>query len=139
MSNNKYIKKEEQKFSQKKRKRFRFPKREGRSASSQNLVQIMNGEFLTKEFFINNMAYIFFVFLLLIVILWKGYYVNQLNADIRKMEETLGQISADYVEAKAKLEEETRRTMLIEKLEPLGLVETINPTKVIRKSNSNKK
>lgn len=139
MSNNKYIEKEEQKFSKKKRKRMSFPKKEGRSTSSQNLVQIMNGEFLTKEFFINNLAYIFFVFLLLVVILWKGYYVNQLNSDIRKMEETLGQISADFVEAKAKLEEETRRTILIEKLKPLGLVETINPTKVIRKSNSKKK
>jgi hypothetical protein len=39
---------------------------------------------------------------------------------------------ADYVEAKARLEEETRRYRLVEKLEPKGLKETTNETKVIR-------
>jgi len=63
----------------------------------------------------------------------KGYYVNQLATDIRKTEEEVGQLTADYVEAKARLEEETRRTELIEILSPIGLRETVNPTKVIRK------
>ena len=63
----------------------------------------------------------------------NGYYVNQLSQDISNTEEELGEITADYVETKAKLEEETRRTQLIEKLNPLGLKETINPTKVIRR------
>jgi hypothetical protein len=41
-------------------------------------------------------------------------------------------MSANYVEVKAKLEEETRRSKLRERLEPRGLHETVNPTKVIR-------
>lgn len=101
--------------------------------TSQTFVQILNGDFLTKEFVVNNLGYIFFVMLLLILMVSKGYYVNQLASNIHKTEEEVGQLTADYVEAKARLEEETQRTQLIEKLEPLGLRETVNPTKVIRK------
>jgi hypothetical protein len=40
--------------------------------------------------------------------------------------------TAEYVEAKAKLEEETKRSELVDKLGPRGLKETTNPAKVIR-------
>jgi hypothetical protein len=102
---------------------------------SQSLVQIMNGDFLSKDFVMNNLNYIFFVIFLMILIVSKGYYVHQLANDISKEEKSVGDITADYVETKAKLEELTRRTQMIEKLKPLGLKETINPTKVIRIKN----
>jgi cell division protein FtsL len=116
-----------------KRSRFRIGIKVPKTKTSQNFVQLMNGDFLTREFVLNNLGYIFFIFFLLILMVSKGYYVNQLATDIKKTEEELGQMNADYVEAKAKLEEETRRTQLIEKLAPLGLKETVNPTKVVRK------
>lgn len=92
----------------------------------------MNGDFLTRRFFVNNLSYIFFVVFLLILLVTKGYYVNHLANDIAKTEKKVGDMMADYVEKKAALEEMTRRTELIEQLRPLGLKETINPTKVIR-------
>ena len=112
-------------------------KKKGRFAAasrkqSQSLVQIMNGDFLTRDFVMNNLNYIFFVIFLMILTVSKGYYVNQLSNDIAKEEKAVGGMTADYVETKAKLEELTRRTQMIEKLKPLGLRETINPTKVIR-------
>jgi cell division protein FtsL len=120
--------------SQKGKKKSKRKKRTSKATkqTSQTLVQIMNGDFLTKEFVVKNLAYIFFVMFLLILMVSKGYYVNQLSTDIRKTEEKVGQLTADYVESKARLEEETRRTVLIEKLSPIGLRETVNPTKVIR-------
>ncbi|RYM32425.1 hypothetical protein ERX46_14200 [Brumimicrobium glaciale] len=114
----------------KKKKKSRFAA--ASKKQSQSLVQIMNGDFLTKDFVMNNFNYIFFVIFLMILTVSKGYYVNQLSNDIAKEEKAVGDITADYVETKAKLEELTRRTKMIEKLKPLGLKETINPTKVIR-------
>lgn len=119
------------------KKKSRFA--EASKKQSQSLVQIMNGDFLTKDFVLNNMGYIFFVIFLMILMVSKGYYVNQLSNDIAKEEKAVGDITADYVETKAKLEEMTRRTQMIEKLEPLGLKETINPTKVIRIKNDKEK
>lgn len=133
MNGNEYIENKEdpKKKKRSKKKRFKFGNKTKKP--SKTVIQIMNGDFMTKAFFLKNLAYIFFFMFLLILVVSKGYYVNQLASDIHKTEEELGQMTADYVEAKAKLEEETRRTQLVEKLSPLGLRETVNPTKVIRK------
>ncbi len=135
MSDNTFIPKDEQqkKAAAKAKKKGRFKFARPKVKASDSMVQIMNGDFLTKEFALNNLGYIFFVMFLLILLVSKGYYVNQLATDINKTEEELGQLTADYIELKAKLEEETKRTKLIEKLESTGLKETVNPTKVIRK------
>lgn len=96
------------------------------------LVQILNGDFLSKEFMVNNLNFIFFLILLLLLVVAKGYYGKQLSADVQNTQKELDIISAEYFEAKAKLEEDTRRHVLVEKLESTGLKETVNPTKVIR-------
>jgi cell division protein FtsL len=103
-------------------------KRKGPSA----FTQILNGDFLTREFVLNNLSFIFFIMFLLLLLVGKGYYGKELSQDINKTQKELDEMTADYVEAKAKLEEETRRYRLVEKLEPKGLKETTNQTKVIR-------
>ena len=95
-------------------------------------VQILNGDFLTKEFILNNLNFLFFLMLLLLLIIGKGYYGKQLSNDVVQTRKELNEVTSDYFEAKARLEEETRRTELSKALEPIGLKETVNPTKVIR-------
>lgn len=107
-------------------------KKKSQKSGSGSLAKILNGDFMTKEFFLNNLNFIFFLFMLLLLVLGKGYYGKELSQDIIKTQKELDEATSDYVEAKAKLEEETRRYKLREKLEPKGLKETINETKVIR-------
>jgi hypothetical protein len=95
-------------------------------------VQILNGEFLAKDYILNNLTYIFFFIFMMIMLVAKGYYGKQLNNDINTSQKTLDATTAEFVEAKAKLEEETRRGYLVEQLGPMGLKETVNPAKVIR-------
>ena len=96
------------------------------------LTQILNGEFLTKSFVLNNLPYIFFILLLLIVFVAKGYYVKQLSDEIKINETELNQNAAEYIEAKTKLEGETKRYKLVENLQERELKESLNATKVIR-------
>jgi hypothetical protein len=96
------------------------------------LTQILNGDFLAKDFVLNNLNYVFFFLFMLIMLITKGYYGKQLAKDIDTAQKELDASSAEYVEAKAKLEEETKRSELVEKLSPRGVKETVNPTKVIR-------
>ncbi|MGB0933263.1 MAG: FtsL-like putative cell division protein [Lishizhenia sp.] len=100
--------------------------------TSKTLAQIVNGDFLKRDFVLNNLTYIFFVIFLLIILVGKGYYVSQLAKNIESREKEVNQMTSDYVEAKAKLEEQTRREKLVEQLSPKGLKETLKPTKVIR-------
>lgn len=111
------------------------PKKEKKVSAKKTtraFTQILNGEFLTKEFVLNNLSYIFFVIFLLLLVVAKGYYGKQLAKDVDVTQHDLDEATAEYVEAKAKLEEITRRQVLVQKLEPKGLKETVNPTKVIR-------
>jgi hypothetical protein len=130
MSGNEYIDKEKLEALKPKEepKVKTLKKRKGPSA----FTQILNGDFLTREFVLNNLSFIFFIMFLLLLLVGKGYYGKELSQDINRTQKDLDEMTADYVEAKARLEEETRRYRLVEKLEPKGLKETTNETKVIR-------
>lgn len=95
-------------------------------------VQILNGDFLTKEFMLGNLTFIFFVMFLLLLTVWKGYYGKKLSDDVNKTQNELNELTSDHFEAKTRLEEETQRVKLVDELAPQGLKETVNPTKVIR-------
>ena len=96
------------------------------------LVQILNGDIFSKEFIVANLNFIFFVIFLLLLVVAKGYYGKQLVTDIAKEQNELDEMTSDFVEAKARLEENTRRIKLVKELESTGLKETENPTKVIK-------
>ena len=107
-------------------------KSEKSTSKASAFTQILNGDFLTKEFVLNNLNYIFFIMFLLILLVAKGYYGKQVNKDLDNAQKELDQNAAEYIEAKARLELRTRRYKLAEKLESREIKETKNATKVIR-------
>jgi cell division protein FtsL len=96
------------------------------------IVQILNGEILTRDIVLNNLSFVFFVLLLLLLLVAKGYYGKQLQKNIVDLQAEVDAKTAEYVEGKAKLEESTSRYKLVEKLKNRGLKETTNPAIVIR-------
>ena len=112
-------------------------KSEKSTSKASAFTQILNGDFLTKEFVLNNLNYIFFIMFLLILLVAKGYYGKQVNKDLDNAQRELDQNAAEYIEAKARLELRTRRYKLAEKLETREIKETKNATKVIRLKRKN--
>jgi ABC-type transport system involved in cytochrome bd biosynthesis fused ATPase/permease subunit len=112
------------------------PKPEKAPSKGSAFSQILNGDFLTKEFVLNNLNYIFFIMLLLILVVAKGYYGKQVNKDLDNAQRELDQNTAEFIEAKARLELRTRRYKLAEKLAEKEIKETKNATKVIRLKKS---
>ena len=114
-------------------------RQEGASKASSNgktktsaFSQILNGEFLTKDFVLNNLNYIFFLFLLLMLLVAKGYYVKQVIDETNESQIELDQNTADYIEAKTTIEAITERKLLVGKLQQRELIESQKATKVIR-------
>jgi hypothetical protein len=107
-------------------------KKDSRATKSSALTQILNGDFLTREFVLNNLNFIFYIIFLLLLVVGKGYYGKQLSDDINSAQQEVDQNAAEFIESKAKLETVTRRYKLVEKLEKRQLKETQNATKVIR-------
>ncbi len=95
-------------------------------------TQILNGEFLTKSFVLDNLNFIFFIMFLLLLLVSKGYYGKQINKDIDTAQRNLDQHAAEFIEARAELELETRRFKIAEQLADRELKETKNATKIIR-------
>lgn len=96
------------------------------------MIDIISGDFLLKDFFMKNIPFIVFIAFLGLILVSKGYYAKQLNKGIIQTQQQLDAVTTDYVELKAKLEEETMRSNLLEKLQEEGLIETTDPVKVIR-------
>jgi hypothetical protein len=96
------------------------------------LVQVLNGDILTRDFVLNNLTFIFFILFLLLLVVGKGYYGKQLTKDIDTLQTEVNATTAEYIENKAKLEESTTRYRLVEMLERRGLKESLKPAKVIR-------
>jgi hypothetical protein len=94
--------------------------------------QILNGEFLTKDFVLDNLNYIFFIFLLLLLLVAKGYYVKQVIEEANEAQIQLDQNTADFIEAKTTIESITERNLLVFKLQKRELKESQKATKVIR-------
>ncbi|MFZ9029503.1 MAG: FtsL-like putative cell division protein [Crocinitomicaceae bacterium] len=126
---NEYLDKEQQSAKETSTKKAAKKKKKKKQSL---FVQILNGDILSKEFIIANLNFIFFVIFLLLLVIGKGYYGKQLVTDIAKEQNELDELTSDFVEAKARLEENTRRIKLVKELESTGLKETENPTKVIK-------
>ncbi|MDC0257135.1 FtsL-like putative cell division protein [Crocinitomicaceae bacterium] len=132
-------KKAADKAAAKDKKRAAKGKKPSKRTGPNAFVQILNGDFLTKEFMTNNLGFIFFIIFLMLLVVAKGYYGKELTRNVNTTQSELDEVTSDYFESKARLEEETRRVRLVEQLESQGLKETVNPTKVIRiKKKKNK-
>lgn len=113
-------------------KATRAPKKNGAARRPNLLVQVLNGDILTRDFVLNNLTFIFFILFLLLLMVGKGYYGKQLTKDIDTLQTEVNASTAEYIENKAKLEESTTRYRLVEMLERRGLKESLKPAKVIR-------
>jgi hypothetical protein len=132
-------KKAAEKAAAKGKKRAAQGKKPSKRTGPNAFVQILNGDFLTKEFMTNNLGFIFFIIFLMLLLVAKGYYGKELTRNVNNTQTELDEVTSDYFESKARLEEETRRVRLLEQLESQGLKETVNPTKVIRIKKKKKK
>ncbi len=129
---NEYIKKEDvvEEVSQSPAKKKATKKKEGKNSNI--FLQILNGEFLMQDFVVNNLGFVFFLFAMFIIVISKGYYGKNLVKEIETTQTELDAKTAEFVETRAKLEQATKREILIKKLEARGLYETTKPAKVIR-------
>lgn len=131
---NEYIDKDRLAAQEEEKKKQREPKEKKPKVKGKQplIIQILNGEILTRDVVLNNLGYVFFCIFLLMLLVAKGYLGKQLTKDIDTSMRELDATTAEYVEAKARLEERTKRYELVRKLEPRGLKETVKPAKVIR-------
>lgn len=103
-----------------------------RISESKALNQLMNGDFMTKKYVVDNFPFIAFIGFLIVLIIAKGYYMQSLNNNIEKTKIELGEINAQKVTFGSELHLKKRRKYMLEKLEEKGLKESsVPPRKIV--------
>ncbi|MEO9534255.1 MAG: FtsL-like putative cell division protein [Crocinitomicaceae bacterium] len=87
---------EEKKQAKKKKPRAKKAAKSSSKTGGRTIVQIMNGEFLSKDWFINNLPFTFFIGFLLVVIIGWGYYTETVIKDEVNLKTELSELESEF-------------------------------------------
>ena len=114
----------------KKRSSKRSDSKKGKS-NGRLVVQIMNGEFLSRDWFVRNLPFTFFVGFLLVLLIGWGYYGDATTRKEVQLQEELGELNSEYYTLSSEYRSIRGRNEIKEKLGDSGLDETrVTPKKI---------
>jgi len=108
-------------------------KKSSAESSSQNrrLVQIMNGEFLSRENFIANLPFTFYLASLLVIVIAWGYYAETVTRQEVKVEKEIGELNAEFFTLGSEYNTMRGRGQIAERLKVRNVVESTDaPLKI---------
>lgn len=107
-------------------------KKQRTARSSRVIVQIMNGEFLSKENFVKNLPFTFFLGFLLVVLIGWGYYAETITKKEVKLEKELGELNSEFFTLGSKFNSKRGRRTIADKLTNVGVKESLTSPRKIR-------
>lgn len=95
------------------------------------VVQIMNGEFLSRDWFVRNLPFTFYIGLLLVLLIGWGYYGESTTRKEVRLQEELSELNSEYFTLSSEYISKRGRQKIKEKLDGTGLVESrVSPKKI---------
>ena len=95
------------------------------------LVQLMNGEFLSKDNFIGNLPFLFYVGFLLVVMIGWGYYGETVTKQQVHLKKELGELNSEYFTLGSEYNTRRGRRQTADRLKGTGVNEsTTSPSKI---------
>lgn len=96
------------------------------------IIQIMNGEFLSKDNFVQNLPFVFFLGFLLVVLIGWGYYAETVTKKEVMLEKELGELNSEYFTLGSEFNTKRGRRQIAQRLIETGVVEGITSPRKIR-------
>lgn len=100
--------------------------------SKRAFVQIMNGEFLSKDNFVQNLPFVFFLGFLLVVLIAWGYYAETTTKKEVTLERDLGELNSEFSTLASEFNAQRGRPQIAQKLIETGVVEAIESPRKVR-------
>jgi Bacteriodetes cell division protein (FtsL-like) len=95
------------------------------------VVQIMNGEFLSRDWFIRNLPFTFYIGLLLVVLIGWGYYGDATTRKEIQLQEQMSELNSEYFTLSSEYISKRGRTQIKKRLQGSGLQESrVSPRKI---------
>ena len=102
------------------------------SKGSRTIMSILGGSFLTKEDFSKMFPFLVYLTVLLMLIITNAYIAESTSRSIKKNTTRLRDLRVEYIYAKSAFTRESTQKILIEKLSPEGLKESLE-TRIVKK------
>ena len=96
------------------------------------MVQIMNGEFLSRDNFVKNLPFTFFVGFLLVLLIGWGYYAETITKKEVQLERELGELNSEYFTLGSAYNSKRGRRSIADKLKETGVKEAMTSPKKIK-------
>ena len=103
-----------------------------KSKGSRTIMSILGGSFLTKEDFSKMFPFLVYLTVLLMLIITNAYIAESTSRSIKKNTLKLRDLRVEYIYAKSAFTRESTQKILIDKLSPEGLKESLE-TRVVTK------
>lgn len=109
-------------------------KRERKEKTSKGgmVMNILGGSFLTREDFSKIFPFLVYLTILLMLIITNAYVAESTSRSIKKNTTKLRDLRVEYIYAKSAFTRESTQKILIEKLSPEGLKESLE-TRMVEK------
>ena len=107
-------------------------KKKDRLFSGRTVMQIINGEFLTRDYFLKNLPFTFYIGFLFVVIIAWGYYGETVTKKEVQLEKELGELNSEYYTLTADYNMQRGRRQIALRLAPVGVQESTSSPKKIR-------
>ena len=125
------VQQNEEKKTGKKRRKAKSKEKGRRNAGAKVVVQIMNGDFLSKEWFINHLPFTFYIAFLLVVMIGWGYYGETTTKQEVKLEEELTELNSEFFTLSSEYITKRGRQEIKMRLNGSGLEESrVSPRKI---------
>ena len=133
-SKNEYIDQEtvDQQQTNNPRKRKKRKKRAEKRSNGRLVVQIMNGEFLSRDWFVRNLPFTFYIGFLLVLLIGWGYYGESTSRKEVQLQEELSELNSEFYTLSSEYRSKRGRKEIGERLAGTGLDETRTTPKKIR-------
>jgi hypothetical protein len=98
-------------------------------AVSNLILQVLGGDFLTREWARRQLNYLFFLAMLGMLYIANSYFAESTSRNIDEVARELKELQYEYVSTKSELMQAGKQSELARKLQQTGIVESIEPVR----------
>ena len=99
----------------------------GGRSFSRGLVNVLNGNFLTREKVLSNMPFLLFIAGLMLAYIGYGYWTERTVRDLDKTSNELKEMRSEYITVRSHLEKAERQCQVADDIGGMGLRESREP------------
>jgi hypothetical protein len=106
-----------------------------RNGFARNVNAVLSGKFLTREYVLSNLGFIFFCVFIMVCYIGYGYFAEKNLKTLAKSESDLQELKARNLSTHARLEQLKQQSHVAQSIKNLGLVESTTPPVVLTYSS----